>query len=148
MPPLFLRRAFLALVAVDSLLTGLWLVVVPTGLFQLLEIPPRDLILAQGLGLLFLAHVSCLVLAAGRPADYRGLALVPLLGRALLAGMWTWLLLSDRITPYRPALYGLLVQALVWLPGLAWTLRGPDSALAGEPGSASAPNVGEHVSTS
>jgi hypothetical protein len=145
--PLFLRRAFLALVAVDSLLTGLWLVFVPAGLFHLLKIPPSDVVLSQGLGLLFLAHVSCLVLAAGRPANYRALALVPLLGRALLAALWTWLLLSERVTPYRPALYGLLALALVWLPGLAWTLRGPSPARSEPPDNVRPPSAGERVST-
>jgi hypothetical protein len=123
---LFLRRVFLGLVAIDSLVMGLWLVFVPLGLFDLLGMPPRDLVLSQGLGVLFLAHVSCLVLAAGRPAEYRSLALVPLLGRALLAGLWTWLLLSNRVAPPRPVLYGLLALALVWLPGLGWTLLSKD----------------------
>ncbi len=122
MSTIFLRRAFLGLVALESLLTGLWSIFLPDGLFRLLEMSPRDVILWRGLGLLLLSHVPCLILAGWRPAVWRYLALVPLLGRALLAGLWTWLLCTDRVVLPRAPLYGLLGLELVWLPGLAWTL--------------------------
>jgi hypothetical protein len=119
---LFVRRVFLALVALESLLSGCWLVFAPEELFRLLQTEPRDLILWRGLGLLLLTHIPCLALAAWRPRAWRHLALVPLLGRALLAALWTWLLHSDRVALPIPVLDALLALALVWLPGLAWTL--------------------------
>jgi hypothetical protein len=131
--PSLLRRIFLAAVACESLVAGLWLELVPTGLFNLLEVPPRDLVLVKALGLLFLAHVPCLLLAAYQPATFRSLALVPLLGRVFLACLWAWLLTSDRISPAQHVLVGLLILALAWLPGLAWTLRHPRQDETAEP---------------
>jgi hypothetical protein len=120
---LLLRRAFLVYVGLEDLLTGLGLLVWPEELFRLLKVEPRDLVLYHALALLILARIPCLALAAWRPRDWRHLVLVPIIGRLLLAGMWTWLLCSDRVILPQPALYGLLAFALIWLPGLVWTLR-------------------------
>jgi hypothetical protein len=113
-----LARLFLLLAAVDSVLLGGWAVLRPDGLFTLLGLPrPRDLVVWRALGLLILTHGPFLVLAALRPVRCRGLLLVPLTGRALLAGVWCWGLASDRVPVHGPVLVGLLVHDLVWLPG-------------------------------
>jgi hypothetical protein len=70
------------------------------------------------LGLLLLAHVPCLALADRPP--YRGLVWLPLVGRALLAGVWLWLLAADRVPADRADLLGLLAHDAVWPPGLLW----------------------------
>ena len=93
------------------------------------------------LGLLFVAHVPCLLLAAFR-SGFAGLTLLPLGGRLLSSGVWLWLLAAggmaagadpvlhgaDQIWPWltgagvsavRVALMALLVHDAVWPPLLA-----------------------------
>jgi hypothetical protein len=113
-----LARLFLLLAALDSVSLGAWAVLRPDGLFALLDLPrPRDLVVWRGLGLLILTHGPFLVLAALWPVRCRGLILVPLIGRALLAGVWGWALASGRFPAHGQALVWLLVHDLVWLPG-------------------------------
>jgi hypothetical protein len=119
-----LARPLLLATALDSLLFGLWAALRPADLFRLLGVPlpegsfylwqvhvgilsreamssPRvhdAFLLWQLVGLLLLAHFVFLLLAALRPMGRSGLALAPLLGRALLAGLWLWLLETDRVS--------------------------------------------------
>jgi hypothetical protein len=91
--PLF--RAILWLTALDSLLLGLWALTRPGDLCALLQIaPPRDpdALLWPLNGALTLTHAYCLLLAFARPGRNVGLVLPPLIGRALLAAVWLWLL--------------------------------------------------------
>jgi hypothetical protein len=124
-----MARPLLLLAALDSLLFGLWAVLRPADLFRLLGVRLPDdayslwqvhlgvlsreamssprvrdaFLLWQLLGLLLLVHFVFLLLAALRPASRGGLALAPLLGRALQAGLWLWLLGTDRVSlPARP----------------------------------------------
>jgi hypothetical protein len=118
-----LARPLLLAAAADCLLFGLWAVLRPADLFRLLDLPlPADayylwqvhlgvlsreamssprvsdaFLLWQFLGLLLLGHFALLLPAARRPAALGGLALAPLLGRALQAGLWLWLLGTDRV---------------------------------------------------
>ena len=111
-------RPLLLLAALDSLLAGSWVVLQPTDLFNWLDLTPtRDgLLLSRAVGALTLTHVPCLLLAALRPRFWSGLTAVPLIGRTLLAGVWLWLLNSERIHPATVALQRLLAHDLVWLP--------------------------------
>jgi hypothetical protein len=114
--------ALFFLAALDSLLYGGWAVLRPGGLFVFLEMaPPHDAFVWRLLGLLVLAHVPCLILAALRPATFRGAVLVPLLGRLLLAGAWLWLL-AGPIPAARPAVLALLAHDAAWPPLLALCL--------------------------
>jgi hypothetical protein len=116
-PRLRLLRALLLLAALDGLATAAWSLARPHDLFALLRMPPpADAFLWQVLGALALGPVVCLVLAAARPAVYGGLVLVPLLSRMLQAGLWLWLLATDRVAlPPRPLLL-LLAHEAVWFP--------------------------------
>jgi hypothetical protein len=119
-----LSRPLLLAAALDSLLFGLWAVLRPADLFRLLGVPLPDdayhlwqahvgvlsreamrsprvsdaFLLWQLLGLLVLVHFIFLLLAALHPGLRGGLALAPLLGRALQAGLWLWLLGTDRVS--------------------------------------------------
>jgi hypothetical protein len=135
-----LARPLLLAAALDSLLFGLWAVLRPADLFRLLDVRLPDdafylwqvhvgvlsrkamgaprvsdaFLLWQLLGLLLLVHFVFLLLAALRPASRGGLALAPLLGRALQAGLWLWLLGTDRISlPVTPLAALLAHDALV-----------------------------------
>jgi hypothetical protein len=136
-----LARPLLVAAAADSLLFGLWAVLRPADLFRLLDVPlPADayylwqvhlgvlsrqamssprvsdaFLLWQLLGVLLLVPFLFLLLAALRG----GLVLAPLLGRALLAGLWLWLLATDRVSLPRPPLAGLLAHDVLTLAALA-----------------------------
>jgi hypothetical protein len=125
--------------ALDTLAVGLWALARPADLFALLQAPPLPdpLLLWQALGALSLGHVLCLGAAIVRPDPCSGLVLVPLLGRALQAGIWLWLLGSDRVQglPRHP-LTLLLIHDTFWLAVFAlylgvWVLarnqRPPDA---------------------
>jgi hypothetical protein len=140
-----LSRPLLLAAAVDSLLFGLWAVLRPADLFRLLDVPlPADayhlwqvhvgvlsrdamssprvsdpFLLWQFLGLLLLIHVTFLLPAAMRPSSRGGLALAPLLGRALQAGLWLWLLGTDRVRLPVPPLVVLLAHDVVGTAALA-----------------------------
>jgi hypothetical protein len=120
----------LTLALLDALLTGAWAALVPGGLLALLGAPPSPdaLLLVRALGGLTLAQVPCLALALLGPARYRGLVVAPLVGRALLVGLWLWLLGSERADlPARP-LHLLLAHEVVLLGACAGGLiRGKDS---------------------
>jgi hypothetical protein len=143
-----LSRPLLLATALDSLLFGLWAALRPADLFRLLDVPlPADayylwqvhvgvlsrqamssprvsdaFLLWQLLGLLLLAHCAFLLPAVLRPASLGGLALAPLLGRALLVGLWLWLLGTDRVhLPVTP-LALLLAHDAVVTAGLAAVL--------------------------
>ena len=146
-----LSRLLLWAAALDSLLFGLWAVLRPAGLFGLLGVPLPDdafylwqvhvgvlsrktmsspqisdaFLLWQLLGVLLLAHLVFLLLAALRPAARGGLALAPLLGRALLAGLWLWLLGTDRVSLPRAPLAGLLAHDVLVLAALGVSLALP-----------------------
>jgi hypothetical protein len=113
-----LLRLLLLLAALDSLVAGGMAVLRPDYLFTWLQLRPLPdrLLLTRALGALLLTHVPCLVLAALRPLQWGGLVLVPLLGRALLAGVWLWLLHADRVQPSPQALHALLLHDAAWLP--------------------------------
>jgi hypothetical protein len=114
-------RLLLLLAAVDSAAAGAWALARPADLFALLgAAPARDgLLLGRVLGALTLGHVPCLVLGSARPPRWGGLVAVPLLGRALLAGVWLWLLGTDRVSlPHRPLLL-LLAHDAFWAAGCA-----------------------------
>jgi hypothetical protein len=146
-----LSRPLLLAAALDSLLFGLWAVLRPADLFGLLGVRLPDdayylwqvhvgvlsrqamssprvsdaFLLWQLLGLLLLVHFAFLLAAALRPTSLGGLALAPLLGRALQVGLWLWLLGTDRVSlPGAPlaallAHDGLVTAALVGLFFLA-----------------------------
>ena len=149
-----LSRPLLLAAALDSLLFGLWAVLRPADLFRLLDVPlPADayhlwqvhvgvlsrramssprvsdaFLLWQLLGLLLLVHFIFLLLAALRPAARGGLALAALLGRALQAGLWLWLLGTDRVhLPVTP-LAVLLTHDVLVAAGLAGALVLPGGA--------------------
>lgn len=104
-----LFRAILFLTALDSLLLGLWALTRPADLFALLQMaPPRDARLWPLIGALTLAHAPCLLLALARPGRNAGLILLPLIGRALLAAVWLWLLAARQGAA--PALQGLALH--------------------------------------
>jgi hypothetical protein len=123
-PGLFLGRALLLLAAADALAAGAWAVLWPAGLFDLLETAPSpdSLLCWRVLGAFTLGHVPCLALGAARPAVCGGLLLVPVFGRALEAGVWLWLLGSERILLPRRPLGLLLAHDLFWLAALAGVL--------------------------
>ena len=106
------------LAALDSLATGIGAVLFADKLFAWLQLPPtRDgVLLCLTLGALTLTHAPCLILAALRPRTWGGLVVVPLVGRALLAAAWLWLLNAERVRPSPDALRWLLVHDAVWLP--------------------------------
>jgi hypothetical protein len=112
------RICLLLLAALDSLATGGVALLRPGDLFFWLQLPATTdrMLLCRVLGALMLTHVPCLTPAALRPVSWSGLIYVPLLGRALLAAIWLWLLNADRVHPSRPALSWLLVHDAVWLP--------------------------------
>ena len=146
-----LSRLLLWAAALDSLLFGLWAVLRPADLFRLLDVRLPDdpfylwqvhvgvlsrktmssprvsdaFLLWQLLGVLLLAHLVFLLLAALRPAARGGLALAPLLGRALLAGLWLWLLGTDRVSLPRAPLAGLLAHDVLVLAALGVSLALP-----------------------
>jgi hypothetical protein len=147
-PPLLLAAAL------DSLLFGLWAALRPADLFRLLDVAlPADayclwqvhvgvlsrrvmssprvsdaFLLWQLLGLLLLVHFVFLLLAALRPASLGGLALAPLLGRALQAGLWLWLLGTDRVSLPVTPLAVLLTHDILVGAGLAGPLFLPGGA--------------------
>jgi hypothetical protein len=146
-----LCRPLLWAAALDSFLFGLWAVLRPADLFRLLDVRLPDdpfylwqvhvgvlsrktmssprvsdaFLLWQLLGVLLLAHLVFLLLAALRPAARGGLALAPLLGRALLAGLWLWLLGTDRVSLPRAPLAGLLAHDVLVLAALGVSLALP-----------------------
>src|ERR671938_504628 len=87
-------RALMLLAACDSLAAGLWLALRPADWLHFLQAPdsPDAEPLARVFGVLLVGHAPCLALAAGSKAAgvnhaaRRGLVLVPVFGRALLAG--------------------------------------------------------------
>jgi hypothetical protein len=116
-----LLALLLILAALDSLAAGTWAILDAPALFAWLHAPPtRDgLRLCRVLGVLTLTHAPCLVLGALRPRQWGGLVVVPLVGRAVLAGVWLWLLNADRVHPSPEALRWLLVHDAAWLPFFA-----------------------------
>ena len=125
-PSLGWRLALVA-AALDSAAAGAWAALRPGDLLHLLQCPPSAdrLLLCRALGLLFLAHAPLLLLAAFR-AGGAGLALAPLLGRLLTAGLWLWLLAAGGMAaPTEPDLHGGADQLWPWLtePGGAAGLR-------------------------
>ena len=143
-----LSRPLLLVAALDSLLFGLWAVLRPADLFRLLGVPLPDdayyfwqvhvgvlsreamrsprvsdaFLLWQLLGLLLLVHFVFLLSAALRPGSRGGLALAPLLGRALQAGLWLWLLGTDRVSLPRAPLAALLAHDGIVTAALAGPL--------------------------
>jgi hypothetical protein len=143
-----LARPLLLAAALDSLLFGLWAVLRPAGLLGLLGVRLPDdafslwqvhvgvlsreamssprvrdaFLLWQLLGLLLLVHFVFLLLASLRPSSLGGLALAALLGRALQAGLWLWLLGTDRV--HRPVtpLAALLAHDVLVAAALAGAL--------------------------
>jgi hypothetical protein len=156
-PALRLSRPLLLAAALDSLLFGLWAALRPADLFRLLDVPLPDgayhlwqvhvgvlsrrvmssprvsdaFLLWQLLGLLLLVHFAFLLSAALRPSSRGGLALVPLLGRALQAGLWLWLLGTDRVHLPVTLLAVLLTHDILAAAGLAGFLFLPGDASAG-----------------
>ena len=150
MAPSCLSRPLLGAAALDSLLFGLWAALRPADLFRLLGVPLPDdayalwqvhvgvlsreamssprvhdaFLLWQLLGLLTLVHCVLLLAAALRPAALGGLALAPLLGRALQAGLWLWLLGTDRVRlPVAPLAVLLAHDVLVVAALVVFTRR-------------------------
>ena len=122
-----LWQGLLVVAALDSAAAGGWAVLRPEDLFSLLQYPPSGdrVLLCRALGLLFLTHAPCLLLAAFRPG-FAGLTLYPLAGRLLSSGVWLWLLGSGRMPAAGGVLTVLLVHDAVWPPLLAaflWTYR-------------------------
>jgi hypothetical protein len=121
----------LLLAAVDSLAFGLWAYFQPHGLFNWLQFTTHEpieskflgagfesadeVLLWRVLGLFFLAHALLLILAAWRPLSLGSLVYVPLIGRALMLGLWLWLLGSDRIERSAAALRWLAAHDLAVL---------------------------------
>jgi hypothetical protein len=108
-------RALLLLAALDSIAYGTWAVVLPAGLFGLLgTTPPADaLLLWRLLGAVLVGQAWCLLAAARKAVDV-GLVLVPLAGRALLGGVWLWLLFTDRIALPPAPLWALFAHDAAW----------------------------------
>jgi hypothetical protein len=84
---------------------------------------PRDAGLWHLLAFCSLAHAVALVLAAWRPASFGGLVVLPLVGRAITAGLWLWALGTiatfpeNRVPfPHREPLVALAVHEAIWLP--------------------------------
>ena len=129
-----LQRLFqivLLIGAADSLACGLWAWFQPEKLFDWLQFTMHapietklpgvkfesadEVLLWRALGVIFLAHSVLLVLAAWRPRRLGSLVYVPLIGRALLLGLWLWLLGSDRIELSSAALRWLAAHEGVWI---------------------------------
>jgi hypothetical protein len=133
----FLASALLLLAACDAGLAGGWAFADPGALVTLLSASPTHdaLLLIRVLAGLLLAHVPLLVLAGLRPDRYRGLVMGPLLGRALLVGLWSWLLGTDRVHLARTPLGWLLAHdagcvlslaLAAWLAGRTSTSKRPE----------------------
>jgi hypothetical protein len=136
----YLARFFLILAAGDSFAYGSWIIARPAGLFEQFGLAPGAKLRPEGLfgpvedrrllwtclGVALLFQGFCLLASAVRPARFRALLFVPLLGRGLLTGLWLWLLASDRLLLPREPLLGLLAHDASWLPGLVvcLTLKG------------------------
>jgi hypothetical protein len=90
----------------------------PESLFAFLEVPGSEdgLRLCRGLGWLLLAQGATLVAAALWPTSQGALVLFPLSGRALLCGVWLWLLGAQRIALPPEPLLVLLLHDAMWLP--------------------------------
>ncbi len=114
----WLPRLLLLPAAVDSLVSGAWAILRPDDLFTWLHLSPTKdgLLLCRALGALTVCHVPCLIVAFLRPSTWSGVVVAPLLGRALLAGVWLWLLTADRVRPAVSTLRLLLLHDAVWLP--------------------------------
>jgi hypothetical protein len=116
---LLLRIAvlLLGLAAIDTLMMGACAAGWPAALFTFLEVPgsPDGLWLCWALGCLLLTQAAALLVAALWPARQGALVLFPLSGRALLCGIWLWLLGVDRITLPAGRLRLLLVHDAIWL---------------------------------
>jgi hypothetical protein len=111
---MILYRGLVLLAALDSTLLGLWALTRPGGLFSLLQLSwPQDGIVWPLVGGLSLAHAVCLLLIVYRPRHYAGLAVVPLIGRSLLAGVWLWLLAARRAPGAQTVLIGLAAHDFV-----------------------------------
>jgi hypothetical protein len=125
-----LAQTILVIAALESLLQGAWALFYPEGLLSLLAArqAPDALLLERALGLLIWAHVPCLALAAVRPMVWGDLVLVPLVGRALTAGLWLWLLGTDRVELATQPLILLAGHDLLWVAlfigFLCWGPRG------------------------
>jgi hypothetical protein len=86
---------------------------------------PRDAGLWHLLAFFWLAHAAFLALAAWRPRSLGGLAVVPLIGHALGAALWLWVLGAtytlppERLPfPRRAPVLVLATHDAVWLPPL------------------------------
>jgi hypothetical protein len=125
-PAARLLQLLLLVAALDSLGAGAWAALDPDALFRQLQVPPtRDSrLFCRVLGALTFTHAPCLVLGALRPRQWGGLVVVPLIGRALLAGVWLWLLHSDRVRPSPEVLRWLLIHDAGWLPFFVVFLAG------------------------
>lgn len=109
-------QGLLALAAMDGAVQGDWALLRPADLFTLLRYPANDdgLLLCRALGLLLLANAVFLAAAAFRPAAYGGLTIAALSGRALLAGVWLWLLGSGRMPASGALLWRLFAHDAIW----------------------------------
>ncbi len=113
-------RLLPALAALDCLVLGFWAIVQPDALFALLgSAPPHDAFLWSILGYLNLANAGCLTVAAVRPLEFGGIALVPWVGRLLSCALWLWLLGQSRVVLAPAPLWGLLAHDAFWLIALA-----------------------------
>jgi hypothetical protein len=108
----------LVLAAIDSFVTGVWATLRPAELFAFLQASetPDAVLLCRALGALWIFQGVCLLIAAVRPAEQGLLVLLPLSGRALLCGVWLWLMGTDRVKLPIDRLELLLVHDAVWLP--------------------------------
>jgi hypothetical protein len=94
---------------------------------------PRDAGLWHLLAFCSLANAIALGLAAWRPASFGGLVVLPLVGRAITAGLWLWALgtidsFPENRVPFqhREPLLVLALHEAVWLPiflGFLFILR-------------------------
>jgi hypothetical protein len=112
-----LLRAGLALAALDALASGLWLALRPGDLLHLLQATdsPDARLLARGLGVVTLSYLAFLLPVVVQPGADRGLLAAPLLGRAVQAGLWLWLLATPRLTLPAGPLALLFAHDAVWL---------------------------------
>jgi hypothetical protein len=119
-----LGRVILGLAGLDALATGLWLAARPAGLLHFLDSPasPDALLLLHGLGAIHLGYAGCLLLSAARHGAYRGLAVAPLLGLLIQAGLWLWLLGTRRVSLPAGPLGVLLGHDGFWALALALAL--------------------------
>ena len=158
----WLVRVLLLLAALDALAGGLWALLRPRDLFAFLGMAPRadayawelfrpgasprDAGLWHLLGLLSLAQAGFLLAALPRPVERAGLAVAPLLGRALGLGLWLWALGAaatfppHRVPfPERAPLAILAAREAVWLAALgafivmAWRRNGARGVSEGSP---------------